>query len=140
MLAISAEDIKDILFIPAEEAAYDAAITAHIARSQLAVEYRIAGDYLLDASAPGLQALLRLGVMEVLAGEFAEQAASEEGSVEAFQIASIRIGERSPDPAGLRTRGWERLAPFLKPPPADLLSSTLTLPRRLGLDEDSGLP
>jgi len=114
-LPITRNDIKELLMIPTSDPACDAQIDSHISRSQPAIEYQIADGYLSDTVSAGLQALLKLGVMEVLAGEFWSQKSREEGAsvVKIFSLQEDPTGEFR-EARALEAKGWRRLAPYLK--------------------------
>jgi hypothetical protein len=100
--------------IPASETTYDADIDALIAEMQPSVEYTIADVYLNDTGNTKLQAVLKLGILEVLSGEFLQQLYREAGASESFRAGSIEIGVRAAHGTKLLEQGTSRLRPFRK--------------------------
>lgn len=98
--------------------AYDEQIDALITDLTPVIAYTLSPDALEDGT---LEAVLSRAATEIIAGEFLGQRLREQGATETFEAGGVRVGE-SPqaranlsDPYGLMQRGWEPLAPFLKP-------------------------
>jgi len=93
---------------------YDASISALISETQPALEYSIADSYLAATSDTNLQATLKLGILEVITGEFLEQLRREVGAAEQFSVAGLAMGESPQRGVDLIQQGATRLAPYLK--------------------------
>jgi uncharacterized membrane protein len=78
------------------------------------LEYSIADCYLGDASNTKLQATLKLGILEMIAGEFVEQLRRELGGSEQFGVAGLTMGPSATTGVELIQQGATRLAPYLK--------------------------
>jgi len=113
-IAITRADVKRKCMIPAADVTYDTSIDSLIAEMQPAVEFTIDDSYLVDTANTGLQAAIKLGILEVISGEFLQQLAREMGSTEEFSIAGITIGRIKEQGPALIQQGAARLAPFLK--------------------------
>lgn len=113
-ITIAVADIKRKAMINSSETTYDSAITSLIAEMQGPIEYSIADNYLGATSNTNLQATLKLGILEIIAGEFLEQLRREFGSVEEASIAGVTIGADTVRGVDLVQQGATRLAPFLK--------------------------
>ncbi|MDH7603185.1 MAG: hypothetical protein QHI38_13685 [Armatimonadota bacterium] len=111
-ITITAADVKRKAMITSSE--YDSAISALIAEMQPALEYSIAPEHLSNTADANLQAVLKLGVLEIITGEFLEQLAREAGAAEEFSVAGLSIGESTRQGADLIQQGASRLAPFLR--------------------------
>ncbi|MDO8684907.1 MAG: hypothetical protein Q7N50_15695 [Armatimonadota bacterium] len=113
-ITIVKADVKRKLMIPSSDTSYDTSIDSLISETQPALEYGIEPSYLADTGNAGLQATLKLGILEVISGEFLEQLFREAGSTEEFSIAGLTFGERNQRGADLIQQGSERLAPYAK--------------------------
>jgi hypothetical protein len=113
-ISITKADVKRRLMIATAETSYDSAIDSLIAEMQPAIEYHIDPSYLADTGNTGLQATLKLGVLEVVCGEFLEQTRREAGACEAFTIAGLTVGARQERGTALLQQGYDRLAPYAK--------------------------
>ncbi len=113
-ITIAVADIKRKAMISSSDTTYDSAITSLIAEMQGPIEYSIADNYLSATSNTNLQATLKLGILEVIAGEFLEQLRREFGSAEEASIAGVTIGASAVSGVDLVQQGATRLAPFLK--------------------------
>jgi hypothetical protein len=143
-ITITKADVKRKCMIPTSDTTYDPQIDSLIAEMQAAVEYTVADAYLSDTGSIGLQAALKLGVLETIAGEFLQQLAREFGNMEQFSIGGVTIGEMKERGPALVQQGAARLAPFLKsvqPMMAEsaISSSTRETEPAFGLD-DPGYP
>lgn len=113
-IVITKAEIKRKCMIPASETAYDSDIDALIAEMQPGIEYTIADSYLNDTGNSRLQALLKLGILEILSGEFIQQIFRKAGASESFKIGSLTIGARPQHGLKLIEQGQTRLCPFRK--------------------------
>ncbi|MBI2843691.1 MAG: hypothetical protein HYX78_09855 [Armatimonadetes bacterium] len=113
-ITITRADVKRKCMIPTSETGYDSSIDSLISEMQAAVEYTIADVYLSDTGDTGLQAALKLGILEVISGEFLQQLAREFGNMEEFSVGGVTVGEMKERGPALVLQGSERLAPFLK--------------------------
>ena len=113
-ITITKVDVKRKCMIPASDTSYDSSIDSLIAEMQSAIEYGIGSAYLADTGNTGLQAALKLGILESISGEFLEQMCRETGASEQFSIAGLTVGERKERGMALMQQGAERLAPYLK--------------------------
>ena len=113
-ITITLADVKRKAMIADALTSYDSAITALISETQGPLEYSIADVYLGDTSNTKLQATLKLGMLEIIAGEFIEQMRREMGSVEQFGVAGLTIGESTQRGVDLIQQGATRLSPYLK--------------------------
>lgn len=113
-ISITAADIKRKAGIDSANTNYDTAIGSLIAEMQEPLEYSIADQYLADTSNTKLQATLKLGILELIAGEFVEQIRREPGSTEQFTIAGLSLGPSTATGVELIQQGATRLAPYLK--------------------------
>lgn len=113
-ITIAKADIKRKCRISPTDSTYDSDIDSLISEMQPGIEYTIAGTYLDDVGNTRLQGILRLGMLEVMSGEFLRQLAREGGSGESFSVGGITIGA-TPDRGGeLIEQGNARLQPFRK--------------------------
>ncbi|MEN6521273.1 MAG: hypothetical protein ABFD46_09015 [Armatimonadota bacterium] len=113
-ISITNADVKRKCMLPAADTTYDTSIDALIAEMQPAVEFTIADNYLADTANTRLQSALKLGILEVVSGEFLQQLAREIGSTEEFSIGGVTIGQIKEHGPVLVQQGAARLAPFLK--------------------------
>jgi len=100
--------------IDTSDTTYDNAITTLISEMQSPLEYSIAESYFNDTSNSKLQATLKLGILELITGEFMEQLRREVGNTEEFSIAGLSIGQIAQKGVDLIQQGATRLAPYLK--------------------------
>ena len=128
-ISISVAEVKRKAMIDSSDETYDDAIEDLIDEMQPALEYSIADEYLNDTSDPNLQAALKLGMLEIVTGEFDEQHRRQIGAVEEVSIAGVSIGAGQQRGVDLIQQGAARLAPFLKsalPSAAEAVSSSTT--------------
>ncbi|MGC8863844.1 MAG: hypothetical protein ACP5R5_13865 [Armatimonadota bacterium] len=111
-ITITTAEVKRKAMITTSD--HDAAIAALISEMQPALEYSIADAYLEAISNANLQATLKLGMLEVITGEFLEQLRREAGASEQFSVAGLAIGPAAQTGIDLIEQGASRLAPFLK--------------------------
>ena len=111
-ISITKADVKRRLMIATADTSYDSAIDSLIAEMQPAIEYRIDPSYLAYTGDAGLQATLKLGILEVVCGEFLEQTRRETGSCEEFTIAGLTVGARQERGTALMQQGYDRLTPY----------------------------
>lgn len=113
-ISITVADVKRKAGIDSANTTYDSAITSLIAEMQPPLEYSIADCYLGDTSNTKLQATLKLGMLEMIAGEIVEQLRRELGGSEQFGIAGLTMGPSAATGVELVQQGATRLAPYLK--------------------------
>lgn len=113
-ITITRAEVKRKCMIPASETAYDSDIDALISEMQPSIEYTIADAYLNDTANTRLQAVLKLGILEIMSGEFLRQLRREEGASESFKVGSITLGSKPEHGATLVEQGTARLRPFRK--------------------------
>ncbi|MGQ9455083.1 MAG: hypothetical protein ACUVRS_09205 [Armatimonadota bacterium] len=111
-IIITVADVKRKAMITTSD--YDSSISSLITELQPVVEYTVEPAYLSNTSDANLQATLRLGILEIITGEFLEQLRREAGASEEFSVAGLSIGELSQRGTDLIQQGATRLAPFLK--------------------------
>jgi len=138
-ILITLADVKRKAGIDSTNTDYDSAISSLISEMQGPLEYSIADCYLNDTTNTNLQATLRLGILEMIAGEFAEQLRREPGGSEQFGIAGLTMGPAGVTGVELIQQGATRLAPYLKaalPMMADTASVSSTSGKHLSLPFD----
>lgn len=113
-ITITVAEVKSKAAIDASETSHDLAIAALISQMQPALEYSVADRYLQDTSNTGLQAVIKLGVLEIITGEFLEQLRRRLGASEEFSIAGLSIGAAPQCGVDLIQQGAVRLEPYLK--------------------------
>ena len=113
-ISITKAEVKRKCAIPSANTSYDSDIDSLISEVQPAVEYTIADIYLNDTGNSKLQSALKLGILEIISGEFLEQLCREIGASEEFSVAGVSIGERKERGQALILQGSARLASFLK--------------------------
>jgi len=111
-ITITTAEVKRKAMITTSD--YDTSISALISEMQPALEYSIADSYLAATSDTNLQATLKLGMLEIITGEFLEQLRREVGSSEQFGVAGLTMGESPQRGVDLIQQGATRLAPYLK--------------------------
>lgn len=128
-ISILLEEVKRKAMIDSADETYDSAIEDLIDEMQPALEYSIADEYLDNTSDTNLQAALKLGMLEIITGEFIEQLRRQLGAAEEFSIAGVSIGAAQQRGVDLIQQGAARLAPFVKsvlPVTTDTASSSTT--------------
>lgn len=113
-ITISVTDVKRKAMIDSGDTTYDSAIGSLITEMQAALEHSVADSYLDDTSNAKLQATLKLGMLEIITGEFLEQLRREIGAAEQFSIAGVSVGTSTESGADLMQQGATRLSPYLK--------------------------
>ncbi len=113
-ITITRAEVKRKCMIPASETTYDDDIDALISEMQPSIEYTIAETYLNDTGNTKLQAVLKLGILEILSGEFLQQLYREAGASEEFKVGSVTMGTRREYGSKLIEQGTARLRPFRK--------------------------
>ena len=113
-ITITKTEVKRKCVIASGDTTYDSDIDSLIAEMQPSIEYTIADCYYGDTGNTKLQATLKLGILEIISGEFLEQLCRELGATEEMSVGSINIGERKERGQALILQGAARLAPFLK--------------------------
>lgn len=111
-ISITRAEVKRKCMISDSETAYDDHIDALIAEMQPSIEFSIAEVFLEDTENMKLQAALKLGMLEIISGEFLQQLYRELGAVESFKVGSITIGARREHGVRLIEQGTARLLPF----------------------------
>jgi hypothetical protein len=112
-ISITTADVKRKAMIASADTSHDSDITALITEMQPAIEREIDPASLSDTSDTGLQALLKLGILEIITGELLEQLMRESGAGETFAAAGITIGPALRIGPDLVLQGKARLAPYL---------------------------
>lgn len=128
-ISITVADVKRKAMIDSGDTAYDSAITALISEMQPAIEHSIGGSHLQNTTDTGLQAVLKLGILEIITGECLEQLRRKAGAAEEFSIAGVSIGASRMRGIDLIQQGVSRLSPYLKaslPMAVDTASSSST--------------
>ena len=138
-ITITRAEIKRKCMIPSSDTTYDSDIDALITEMQPSVEYTIADVYLNDTSNTKLQAVLKLGILEIMSGEFLQQLYRELGASESVKVGSVTIGARKEHGAKLIEQGTSRLQPFRKtiedvPDDAQISSTTAQTDRTFNAD------
>ena len=113
-ITITKAEVKRKCMIPSAETKYDSDIDALIAEMQPTIEYTIADEYLNNTGDTKLQAVLKLGILEVLSGEFLQQLCRESGASETLGVGGISIGAVPQHGTKLMEQGLLRLRPFRK--------------------------
>ncbi len=113
-ITITRAEVKRKCMIPAADTTYDFDIDALVAEMQPSIEYAIADEYLSDTGNTRLQATLKLGILEIVSGEFLQQLNREAGASEDISAGGITIGARRDYGAALAAQGAERLRPYMK--------------------------
>ncbi len=111
-ITITTAEVKRKAMISVSD--YDTSISALITEMQPALEYSIADSYLAATSDANLQATLKLGMLEIITGEFLEQLRREVGGAEQFGVAGLTVGLAVQTGVELIEQGATRLAPYLK--------------------------
>ena len=113
-ITITKAEVKRKCMIPASETGYDSDIDDLIDEMQPSIEYTIADTYLNDTGNANLQAVLKLGILEIISGEFTQQLYREAGASEEFKVGSVTMGARREHGVKLIAQGTTRLRPFRK--------------------------
>jgi len=113
-ITITHAEVKRKSMIPASDTTYDNDIDALITEMQPTIEYTLADVYLSDTGNTKLQATLKLGILEIISGEFLQQLNREAGASEDVSAGGISIGARKDYGATLAAQGGERLSPYRK--------------------------
>lgn len=113
-ITITRAEVKRKCMIPSSDTTYDSDIDALISEMQPSIEYTIADKYLNDTGNTKLQATLKLGILEILSGEFLQQLYREAGAAEEVRAGGMTIGARREYGLQLVEQGAARLRPFRK--------------------------
>lgn len=113
-ISITRADVKRKAMIASADTSYDTMVDSLISEMQPATEFSIVDASLADTGNTGLQATLKLGILEIIAGELLQQLAREMGANEQFSIGGVTIGEMAQHGPELVQQGAERLAPYMK--------------------------
>lgn len=114
-ITITRAEIKRKCMMPSTDVTHDSDLDALIAEVQPSIEYTLADAYLNDTANVKLQAVLKLGILEVLSGEFMKQLYREAGEAEDFSVGGVSVGAKKEHGTKLVEQGMTRLKPFLKP-------------------------
>ena len=128
-ISITTSDVKRKAMIASGNTTYDSSISSLVTEMQAALEYSIEFAYLSDTSNTGLQATLKLGMLEIITADFLEQLVREEGRSETFAVSGITIGQAMARGVDLAAQGAKRLEPYLKsalPLQSDALAMSTT--------------
>ncbi len=112
-ISITTAEVKRKAMIASGDSTYDSDISSLITEMQPAIEHSIADCYYNDTSNAKLQVTLKLGILEIITGEFLEQLRREIGSAEQFSIAGVSIGVSTERGLDLIQQGGARLEPYL---------------------------
>ena len=112
-ITITTADVKRKAVIPSTDTSHDQDIAALIEEMQPAIEREIYVACLEDTTDTGLQAILKLGILEIITGEFLEQLAREAGACETVTAAGISIGTPLRSGPDLISQGRQRLVQYL---------------------------
>ncbi|MCE5197348.1 MAG: hypothetical protein ABFD54_04980 [Armatimonadota bacterium] len=129
-ISITAAEVKRKAMVSVSD--YDASIASLIAEMQPALEYSIADSYLSDTTNTNLQATLKLGILEMITGEFIEQLRREIGASEEFSAGGVSVSASALRGVDIIQQGATRLAPYLKtslPAESDAMPSSTTADR-----------
>ena len=123
------------------DTSYDTEIQATLSYSLSAIEYSIGPAALGNTSNAGLQALLRLGATEIVAGDIAAQIRRRDDFHFAITINELSIRPSSFnefDPTGLKAQGWARIKPYLRSEAhAEIAAFVISGGNKQGTDEQS---
>lgn len=112
-ISITASEVKRKAMIAADDTSHDSEISNLITEMQPAIEAEILQKILTQTSNTGLQAVLKLGILEIITGEFLEQLLRAEGAGESFSAGGISIGTPLRTGKDLIAQGANRLLPYL---------------------------
>lgn len=141
-ITISVAEVRRKAGIADSVTEHDSAISALISEMQSPLEYSIADKYLSDTTNIKLQATLKLGLLEMITGEFLEQLRREIGSSEEFSIAGLSIGESAQRGLDLIQQGATRIAPYLKsalPMISESACSSSSADKQMKFSRDEGV-
>ena len=124
-ITITKADVKRKCMIATSDTTYDSAIDSLISEMQPSLEYGIEAAYLADTGNAGLQATLKLAILEIISGETLAQISREIGATEEFTISGMTLGQSKERGATLLQQGAERLAPYLKTAAAETSESQI---------------
>lgn len=113
-ITVTKAEVKRKCMIPTADTTYDSEIDALISEMQPGIEFTIAEVYLEDTGNAGLQAVLKLGIVEIISGEFIRQLYREAGAAEEVKIGGVTIGARPEHGKALMEQGTARLRPFCR--------------------------
>jgi hypothetical protein len=138
-ITITRADVKRKCMIASTDTSHDTDIDALIAEMQPSIQYTIADEYLNATSNTNLQAVLKLGITEIISGECLQQILRQPGASEGISIGGISVGARQEHGAKLLAQGTARLRPFMKAingtaDEAAINSSTITSDRTFTSD------
>jgi len=100
-MLITVNDVKRMAGLQVSSTLYNAVLLNLIDEMQTPIEYSIADKYLADSKNIHIQVTLKMGILQIIAGEFLEQ----------LRVSGVT---RLKDGKDLITQGATRLAPYLK--------------------------
>ena len=109
-ITITTDDVKRKCMIDSSE--FDSKISALISEMQPAIEQRILTEHLDNTGDTKLQALLKLGILEIISGEFCNQMNRDRSETEEFKAAGISFGAKPVNGDDLMAQGERRLRPY----------------------------
>ena len=118
ILPLTFADLKPLLVLQTTDTEFDADLTSLLTSQQAALEYLLDPAILaVSMTDTGLQALLKLGIAEALAGEFLRRQARALGATDDFHLGPLTVSaSRTDNQAQLGERlsalGLKRLEPF----------------------------
>lgn len=112
-ISITTDEVKRKCGIQSADTSRDSDIEALIDEMQPAVEREINPVYLVDTDDTGLQAQIKLGILEIISGEFLEQMLRETGAGETVSVGGTSIGAPMRMGPDIAIQGRTRLTPYL---------------------------
>jgi hypothetical protein len=109
-ITITTDDVKRKCMIDSSE--FDSEISALISEMQPAVEKRILAEHLDNIGDTKLQALLKLGILEIISCEFLNEMNRDRSETEEFKAAGISFGAKPVNGDDLMAQGERRLRPY----------------------------
>lgn len=135
-ITITTAEVKRKAMIASADTTHDADIAALITEMQPAIEKEVCAVCLANTADTGLQALLKLGMLEIISGELLEQLMRESGAGEAFAAAGVTIGAALRTGIDLIVQGVARLKPYTAVSSDTALSTTTDTEPIFGTEED----
>lgn len=114
-ISITRLEVKRKCMISSSDTSFDSYIESLITEMTPAIEQQIDPLHLANTADTRLQAALKLGALELVAGELLAQRAREPGFSEELQVGNLRIGQAWERGKALTEAGTLRLAPYLRP-------------------------
>ncbi len=113
-ITITRAEVKRKCMISSSDTTWDTDADALMAELQPSIEYTIADQYLNDTANTKLQAVLKLGILEMVSGELLQQIYRTAGASESVSVGGVSLGVRQEHGAKLIDQGVARLRPFQK--------------------------